>query len=232
MHSHSTSRPSVSRALAVALAGSPLGLFGCADSAHTARPLSPTAPAAHTTTQPESSAPAVTLTPVAQPAPGPMPADSANDPAAIAPAPTSPDFRVFDAERLRAATHCVVETDADPSADRFWTDLLAQMLDLTVSESLPPAPSTVGTTDPDSRSTVLLLRVRVDRNPAAAFSGASCRVDLLHADRPLATFFDASAPARLSANSSDQSEADLGRAVVRFWAEDLAQRLDALRTAR
>ncbi|MBX3385740.1 MAG: hypothetical protein KF768_04135 [Phycisphaeraceae bacterium] len=236
MLTHTIIGRSTSPAALLALAGAMLALSACADTGNSVKPLSSTAAAATAADEgrPDAKSSAVTLTPVAQPSPGPMPPESGGETRSAAPVPGpagAPEFRVLDADRLRASTQYVVETATGAGTDRYWTDLLAQTLDETISESLAPAPTSADS-DTAARAGVLLLRVRVSGGTAPNFANASCVVELSDSGRALATFADASAPARLSADRPDQSETDLGRAVVRFWAEDLAQRLDALRTTR
>lgn len=171
---------------------------------------------------------AIALTPVAQPAPGPMPSEPATASGGQAAQP--PRFTVSDAGALRAAKAYVVETEGDgagwTSADRFWSDLLAQTLDEYLGETLASA------SDRGEGVIVVRPRVRVGSSFEVTADGPACRVEIIDASTgaTIATFEDASTPARLSAGDGARAEADLGRAAVRVWAEQVAQRTDAVRS--
>ncbi len=202
------------------------------------------------------------LTPVARPSPGPMPTEpneqsKSGGPGITTntnpPTPLPASLEVFDAPRLRAMKGYLVETDTAvgvavvDSPDRFWTDLLAQMTDESMSEVL--ANSAAGAAE--RTEGVLLVRptvLGVKNSPAAAtsmsspsviqpnFDRASCRIELVEAStgRVLAIFSDGSTPARVRSALNDahaSSTADeLGRACVRSWAEQLAERFDGERS--
>lgn len=86
------------------------------------------------------------------------------------------------------------------------------------------------------RPTIARLAPRVDPTSPGGLSGvvftqAACRVELVDAanDRVLATFVDASAPARALAGAA-RTDAELAQACLKLWAEQLAQRLDQVRS--
>lgn len=227
----------------------PLGAKPSADATITAENADQAAPSGATVTVADATG-ATVLTPVAQPAPGPKPdeaavaaagpeANSASNPASKAPA-----FEVFDAARLRSLGAYLVETEGPATgsgaatADRYWTELLAQTLDESMSEMLPAASARA--------DGVLVLRPAISGVAAPAqgsvdapahagsFARASCRVELIDANdgRVLAIFSDGSTPARLSSDGGQaggKADDQLARACVRSWGEQVAQRVDAAR---
>lgn len=177
-------------------------------------------------------------------------AGSANDwDAAFDAASAAPTFKVEPDAGLSSFTGFMIDAPSvrlsataspaalDPAEVRALAQTLATHLNDNLGESMTPTnvASAPGQTL-RLRPTIARLAPRVDPSSPGGLSGvvftqAACRVELLDAasDRVLATFVDASAPARALSGAA-RTDAELAQACLKLWAEQLAQRLDQARS--
>ncbi len=147
-----------------------------------------------------------------------------------------------------ASPAIVSPDDLKTIADALRTHLIDNLGEsMTLTDAARPADTNTKPTGPTMtlRCTIARLAPKVDPSAPTGLSGllfthAACRIDVVDSssNRLLATFLDASTPARLigaaRAGSDDAARAtrtddELARSCLRQWSEQFAQRLDQSR---